>query len=209
MSNRVHGSMPSSPLGWARGVRPVALGTVPQRRPQPSAGPSPVTSPRPVTFPCIWIFNAAGGLTLALATLRMRNSSGPYPVLAKRLGHDNLKEYCNHSRVGFGFNDRTYRICRMQMLVFYVAVSFVPGDCSDQTTGSPCRCRLRWKPLSVLSSFVRMGMQHGAKDASMRARELSVFSPRLTLLSICSNPLAGQPAGRHLLSSEPAFSLAS
>ena len=25
VSNRVHGSMPSSPLGWARGVRPVAL----------------------------------------------------------------------------------------------------------------------------------------------------------------------------------------
>jgi hypothetical protein len=89
--------------------------SVPQRRRQPSAGPSPVTSPRPVTFPCIWIFNAAGGLTLELVSLRMRSSSGPYLGLAKRLGHDNLKEYCNRSRIGFGLNDRTYRIpARMQ-----------------------------------------------------------------------------------------------
>lgn len=30
------------------------------------------------------------------------------------------------------------------MLVFHVAVSFVPGDCSDETTGSPCRPLQTW-----------------------------------------------------------------
>jgi hypothetical protein len=69
VSNRVHGLMQSPPLGWARGVRPVAL--VPCRsgassRPFPSNIP-----PQPVIFPCIWIFNVAGGLTLELVTSRM------------------------------------------------------------------------------------------------------------------------------------------